>query len=82
MKDNLEESVDMGKMRITSKSSGSCRPPPFLRNPRRTGFASTTFSFPSTLLGNLITVGTILSCEGYENPARLFDHNWDFDGNK
>ena len=34
---------------ITSKSSGSWRPPPFLKNPRLTGFASTTHSFPSTL---------------------------------
>ena len=29
---------------VTSESSGSCRPPPFLRNPRRTGFASSTHS--------------------------------------
>ena len=57
----MAECVEMGKMRKTSKSSGSCRPPPFLRNPLRTGFASTTLSFPSTLLDNLITVGTILS---------------------
>ena len=29
---------------VTSESSGSCRPPPFRRNPRRTGFTSSTHS--------------------------------------
>ena len=43
---------------ITSKSSGSWRPPPFLKNPRLNGFASTAHSFPSTL-HNLFTIRKI-----------------------